>query len=80
MVAVPAKHNRKVITISVTDKYDTHKPKIPERNKFIMFFYVTLNKSCSNRLPEGKESVAFKQMVIIISITSVQSNVIHYVL
>ena len=78
MVAVPAKHNTKVITVSVEDKYDTHKPNIPKCNKLIMFFYVTLIKSCSNRLPEGKGSVAFKQVMIILA--SVQSNVIHCVL
>ena len=58
--------------------YDTHKPKIPKCNKFIKFFYVTIINSCINRLPEGKGSIAFKQIVIMI--TSVQSSVAHYVL
>jgi len=80
LVAVPAKHNAKVITVCIEDKYDTHKPKIPKRNIFIMFFYVTLIRSCSNRLSGGKGWAAFKQVVIIVSITSVQSSVIHYVL
>jgi hypothetical protein len=53
------KHKTKVITFAVEDKYDTHKSKIPKRNKLIVFFYVTLIKSCSNRLPEDKGSVAF---------------------
>lgn len=77
MVAVPAKHNIKVITVSVEYKYDTHKPTIPKRNTF---FYVTLIKTFSNRLPEGNGSVAFKQMVTVISTISVWSKVVHYVL
>jgi hypothetical protein len=80
LVAVPAKHNTKVITVSVEEKYDAHETKIPKCNKFNTFFYVTPIKTFSNRLPEGKGSVAFKQMVIIVSITSVQSNFVHYVL
>jgi hypothetical protein len=80
LAAVPAKHNTRVITVSVEDKCDKHKPKIPKLNQFIKFFYVTLINSRINRLPEGNGSATFKQMVIIIIIISVQSNVAHYVL
>jgi len=66
LAAVPAKNKTKVITVSVEDMYDRHKPKFPKCNKFIKFFYVTIINSCINRLPEGNGSVAFKQMVIII--------------
>ena len=61
MVAVPAKHNIKVITVLVEDKHVIHKPKIPKRNKFITFLYVTLIKRFSMRLPEGKRSVGFRR-------------------
>jgi hypothetical protein len=80
LVAVPAKHNIILKTVSVEDKYDTHKLKIPKRNKFNTFLYVTLINSFSNRFPEGKGSVTFKQMVMSISIISVMSKVVHYVL